>query len=106
MLPSQIGHPIPVRRSRQSCACGAGGATTDYVTNNLNQILSAGDVTYDYDQNGNRTRKTDNGITTDYAYDAENRLISIDTPTDTCTYEYDALAIWRRSSRTVSGRSF
>ena len=35
--------------------------------------------------------KTENGVTTTYTYDVENRLVGVTTPTDTWTYTYDAL---------------
>jgi len=62
----------------------------DYQVNNLNQYESAGAATFDYDADGNMTRKVEHGVETVYGYDAENRLASVTTPTDTWTYEYDS----------------
>ena len=67
------------------------GAATDYSANELNQYTEAGATTFSYDADGNMTGKTENGVTTTYGYDVENRLISVNTPTDTWSYEYDAL---------------
>ncbi len=67
------------------------GATTDYTTNDLNQYTSAGDTTYAYDAAGNLTVATGPGGGTIYTYDSEDRLIGVQTATDTWTYQYDAL---------------
>jgi RHS repeat-associated protein len=66
-------------------------ATTNYLTNNLNQYSSVGNTLYSYDADGNLASKTENGITTSYNYNAENQLVAVTTPTDTWHYEYDAL---------------
>ncbi|MEN5036762.1 calcium-binding protein [Pseudomonas sp. TWI929] len=67
------------------------GITYNYVTNNLNQYTQSGNATFTYDADGNLQSKTADGITTTYGYDAENRLISAATPSDSWGYEYDAL---------------
>ena len=66
-------------------------ATTNYTTNDLNQYTSAGDTTYSYDADGNLTVATGPGGGTIYTYDSEDRLIGVQTATDTWTYQYDAL---------------
>jgi RHS repeat-associated protein len=66
------------------------GAATDYSANELNQYTGAGSATFSYDADGNLIGKTENGVTTTYAYDVENRLVSVSTPTDSWSYEYDA----------------
>ncbi|MEX0990806.1 MAG: DUF6531 domain-containing protein [Actinomycetota bacterium] len=49
------------------------------------------DVTFDYDQNSNRTQMTDGAGTETYAYDQLDRLIAITRPgTGTISYEHDA----------------
>ena len=68
-----------------------GGITTNYATNALNQYTNSGTATFSYDADGNMTGKTDHGVTTTYGYDAENHLVSVANPTDTWSYEYDAL---------------
>ena len=67
-----------------------------------NQLLDDAHFTYQYDMNGNLTRKTakaDGGFTT-YAYDAENHLIQVVLPSGTTVhYRYDALG--RRIEKVV-----
>jgi RHS repeat-associated protein len=77
------------------------GVTSDYTTNNLNQVTAAGSVTYTYDADGNILTRTDNSGTTDYVYDDEHRLISVSNDTDTWTYTYDGLD--RRATATHNG---
>jgi RHS repeat-associated protein len=73
------------------------GVTTAYTTNNMNQYTAVGGATYTFDADGNMTSKTEGGTTTRYSYDAENRLVKVEsepaghTVTDTWTYAYDAL---------------
>jgi RHS repeat-associated protein len=76
------------------------GNAINYVTNDLNQYTNvAGDV-YTYDANGNMTSKTTPSGTTIYTYDFENRLIHVDTATETIAYTYDPLG--RRTSKNTS----
>lgn len=70
--------------------------TTDYETNNLNQYTSVGGVSYTYDPNGNIANDGRNT----YEYDAENRLVKVNTPTEMIEYTYDALG--RRISKSTS----
>ena len=65
------------------------GETTNYGTNDLNQYIVVGNVTYVYDADGNLTGKTDGTNNWTYAYDSENRLIEVVTPNGTWQYEYD-----------------
>ena len=67
------------------------GATTTYVTNNLNQYTTVGNTTYQYDKDGNLVSTTNTSGTTTYTYDSLNRLVSVTTPTDTWIYSYNAL---------------
>jgi RHS repeat-associated protein len=68
-----------------------GSMTTNYSTNTLNEYTAVGSATYSYDADGNLTAKTGNGVTTSYHYDVENHLISVTTPTESWSYQYDAL---------------
>jgi RHS repeat-associated protein len=77
------------------------GMVTSYTTNDLNEYTVVGDTTYTYDADGNMTSQTEGGMTTHYAYDIENRLISVTTPTDSWTYRYDAFG--NRISSTHNG---
>ena len=65
--------------------------TRTYLTNNMNQYESAGDVSFTYDTEGNVISKTEGGITTSYAYNHDNRLTSVTSPFGTQEYTYDAL---------------
>jgi len=74
----------------------ATGSTTAYTANALNQYSAVGSVTPTYDGNGNLT--FDGTFT--YAYDAENRLISITQGgTTIASYAHDGRG--RRKSKTV-----
>jgi RHS repeat-associated protein len=61
--------------------------------NQANQLLEDGSFTYQYDNNGNMTRKTAKagGAVTQFEYDAENRLVRVVSPTNTVNYRYDGL---------------
>jgi len=74
--------------------------TNGSLYNAGNQLTEDANFTYEYDLNGNLTRKTFkvSGNHTDYTYDAENRLIRVDefaagatTPGAVSTYRYDGL---------------
>ena len=61
--------------------------------NQANQLLEDANFTYQYDNNGNTTRKTAKagGAVTNYEYDAENKLARVVTATKTVNYKYDGL---------------
>ncbi|MES0491402.1 MAG: S8 family serine peptidase [Leptospirales bacterium] len=69
--------------------------------NELNQLVSRGSITYDYDSKGNRVTKTDSringpiGAITSYTYNVENQLTNVKLP-DAKTYEYKYDALDRR----------
>ena len=68
------------------------GTNLTYSVNSLNEYSAAGNVTLMYDADGNLTNRTDTSGTTIYQYDAENRLISVVTPTKgTLQYAYNGL---------------
>ncbi len=79
------------------------GTSTEYTTNNLNQYTQVGGVTYAFDADGNLISQTENGVTTTYAYNIENRLIGVTNPTDTWIYTYDALG--NRVASTQNGQT-
>ena len=56
---------------------------------------------YAYDLNGNRIKKTESGVITNYTYDDENRLIKVTKDTTVITYTYDPFG--RRIEKNVSG---
>jgi RHS repeat-associated protein len=67
------------------------GVPTNYSTNTLNQYTAVGGATGSYDKDGNLTVTTGPGGTTTNTYNIQNRLIGVQTPTDTWTYTYDVL---------------
>jgi RHS repeat-associated protein len=70
-----------------------GGTTITYSYNALDQLQSAGSLSYTYDGRGNRIGQYDSssGITTTYNYDAGDRLTSVNIGSGTnIQYSYDA----------------
>lgn len=58
----------------------------------MNQYVTVGTTTYGYDLDGNLTSKAEGTETTNYTYDAENRLVGVANPSvGTVQYGYDAL---------------
>jgi len=57
----------------------------------MNQYTKVGNISYSYDANGNLVSKIENGQTTTYEYDFENRLVKVTSPEGTWEYIYDAL---------------
>ena len=66
---------------------GTGYANPHAVTQIANGVST---TTYSYDQNGNLTEKTTDGVTTTYLWDYPNRLIALGSGGATTTYGYDA----------------
>ena len=62
-------------------------------------VLSDNNATYEYDDQGNRTKKTDSTGTTNYFYDESDRLIRVEKPLGTivATYGYDpqGMRLWK-----------
>ncbi len=76
--------------------------------NDANQMLTFSDKNITYDDNGNMTSVTNSCGTTNYAWDARNRLVGITGYKSDCTpltasFEYDALG--RRIEKTINGRT-
>lgn len=79
-----------------------GPLTTDTMSYNAgNQQLNINTTQFAYDFNGNRTQKTEGGITTTYTYDDENKLIQVTKGSDSITYAYDPFG--RRITKNVNG---
>lgn len=85
---------------------------TGNVTNAGNQLTADATHSYQYDDNGNLTRKTllATGNYTQYSYDAENRLTKVEdfvagnpTAAFTSTYRYDGLG--RRIEKVTNGQA-
>ncbi|MBI2211087.1 MAG: RHS repeat protein, partial [Deltaproteobacteria bacterium] len=74
------------------------------VFNSANQLTGDANFTYQYDNNGNLTRKTPKtpGPFNSYEYDAENRLVRAVINGTTVNYRYDGLG--RRIEKEVIGR--
>ncbi|GBD99359.1 tRNA(Glu)-specific nuclease WapA precursor [bacterium BMS3Abin07] len=87
---------------------GLPNPVTNTSYNAANRMLQLNTDTITYDENGNMTAYTNAcGITT-YAWDARNRLVSINGFDDSCqpmtaSFEYDALN--RRIEKTINGRT-
>ncbi len=86
--------------------------TAGNVHNAGNQLTADATHSYQYDDNGNLTRKTllATGNYTQYTYDAENRLTKVEdfvsgnpTPSSTSTYRYDGLG--RRIEKVANGQT-
>ncbi|MCI1278363.1 MAG: hypothetical protein LKG23_05190 [Nitrospira sp.] len=82
------------------------------VVNQGNQLTADANFVYQYDDNGNLTRKTllATGNYTQYMYDAENRLIQVQefaagnpTAITTSSYRYDGLG--RRIEKVANGQT-
>ena len=82
------------------------------VVNAGNQLTADANFAYQYDDNGNLTRKTflATGNFSQYTYDAENRLTKVEefaagnpTPAFTSTYRYDGLG--RRIEKVANGQT-
>jgi RHS repeat-associated protein len=83
-----------------------------YITGDHNRLLSDGTYNYEYDAEGNRTRRTEiaTGEITEYTWDHRNRLIRVSTrttdngllTTDT-SYVYDTQNRWIARSHDSDG---
>jgi RHS repeat-associated protein len=86
------------------------GQTTNAIFDAANRLLQDQQFCYEYDDNGNQTKKTAKvgsactGAVTTYTYDAESRLIRIDLPSGGVSeYRYDGLG--RRIEKNVNGQA-
>jgi RHS repeat-associated protein len=84
---------------------GSYAVNRPYATNGLNQYGSAGDATFAYDPNGNlKTVASPTLGTTNYVYDAENRLVSA-SGAKNAALSYDPLGrLWQVSAATGTTR--
>ena len=77
-----------------------------WSNNTSNELTSRPGVTYSYDANGNTTSKSDSTGATTYAWDYENRLVSVALPGSggTVTFKYDPFGrrIYKSSSSATS----
>jgi RHS repeat-associated protein len=80
-----------------------GVGTTNYNYNNLDQLLTSGSVTYNYDSRGNRISQVDSstGISLTYGYDAADRLTNISGTSLANPIQYGYDAAGRRTKQSV-----
>ena len=67
------------------------GVNTEYTTNELNQYLTVGTTTMQYDRDGSLVAEVGPDGTRTYTYDSQNRLVKVVTPQGTTEYSYDAI---------------
>jgi RHS repeat-associated protein len=73
------------------------GATSTFTVDNKNQLTADGASTDSYDANGNLTSHNNSGGNQGYAYDDENRLVSVSLGTTFNTaFTYDGLGRLRK----------
>ena len=58
--------------------------------NSLNQLTDQGDVSYEYDLNGNQSKKSHKNETATFHYDALDRLIAVEKESQRTEYLYDS----------------
>ncbi len=82
------------------------GQITPSVFDAANRLLDDQTYTYIYDDNGNLTSKTNltTSQVTSYSYDAENQLISVQSPVASAQYKYDGLG--RRIEKAINSSPF
>lgn len=74
--------PVGNRLSSQSVA--------SYSYNSSNELTSSSAASYTYDNNGNTLSKVVSGATTQYSWDFENHLISVQPPSGgAVSFKYD-----------------
>ena len=104
----------PLLATPQAFAYDAVGnrTTGGSVVNAGNQLTADANFIYEYDANGNLSRKSSlsTSLATVYTYDAENRLTKVEefaagasTPAATSTYRYDGLG--RRIEKVANGQT-
>jgi len=66
-------------------------APGSWTYNQNNQLLTAGNITFNYDENGNTVKKTEGAQTTLYIYNTDDRLTEVKDGNNniTATYYYD-----------------
>ena len=65
------------------------GVASEYTVNNMNQYTMVGDRTYVFDADGNMIEERSPADANTYAYNYENRLVGITTPSGTWQNVYD-----------------
>jgi RHS repeat-associated protein len=65
--------------------------SASYSYQAFNRLTASSVASYVYDNNGNMTAKTEGTGTAQFAWDFENRLTQVVTPSGSVSYKYDAL---------------
>ncbi|MCS6862142.1 MAG: RHS repeat protein [Abditibacteriales bacterium] len=78
-----VSYTYDLAQNRTSMTNNLTNTTTNYTYNDLNQMLTAGDVSFTYDANGNTLSRTVGGQTTSYTWDYENKLTQMTYPNGT-----------------------
>jgi RHS repeat-associated protein len=98
----------PVASAEAFTYDGVGNRTTSaavsgtWTYNNNNEMQSSVDATYEYDANGNTTKKTVGSVVTTYTYDIDNRLVRVAlNGANVANYCYDVFG--RRLWKEVGG---
>ena len=82
----------------------SGATTTGYAYDADDRLLSAGDVTFDYDDNGNVVRRADgSGDVRTFDYDSTNRLVGTTAGAQSAQFQYDPAG--NRIAATSGGRT-
>jgi RHS repeat-associated protein len=82
------------------------GVVTNYIYNELNQLIQAGSVVYTYDNAGNLVAQSDNGaLVASYEYNARNQMVKaiVNTVSGTLTETYTYNYLGDRTSKTSNG---
>jgi RHS repeat-associated protein len=66
-------------------------------------VTNTGGIQYTYDANGNRSSKTEGGVTSEYIYDESDKLVRIEKPHGSVLAKYTYDSIGRRLSKEVGG---
>jgi RHS repeat-associated protein len=86
------GNVVTDTRSFSGVAGDAGGTTVTYGYDDMDRLISetglATSRSYEYDHDGNRTKRVDGAVTTTFAYDRTDQLISL-TSGSTRSFAYD-----------------
>jgi RHS repeat-associated protein len=81
----------------------AEGVAGTWRYNQNNELVGYGDVTFDYDANGNAVRKTADGRVLSYIYNTEDRLVRVEGPGEKVIAEYGYDPFGRRLWKDVDG---
>jgi RHS repeat-associated protein len=81
----------------------ASGVTDEWSYNANNELQGYDDVSYEYDENGSITQKTDNGVITKFFYNIEGRLERVEDGSSNVIAEYYYDPFGRRLWKEVSG---